>query len=192
MAGMTFANLPSIMPQQAVQLDDRDFDNPLEILSDCHRHIEHFLDVLLHITRSRAGQSLSSDEWTAIARAVHYFETDEPWHTADEIQSLFPRLRDTAGVRAETLVVQLEHDQEMANAHHRMISVFCRRWLDHGYLSTVDTRNLTDRLEGLQAIYRQHIAIEDRELFPLAAYLLPSRQLQEIGREMAARRFVAP
>jgi hemerythrin-like domain-containing protein len=134
---------------------------------------------------------LSSDEWTAIARAVHYFETDEPWHTADETQSLFPRLRDTAGVRAETLVVQLEHDQEMGNAHHRMISVFCRRWLDHGYLSTVDTRNLTDRLEGLQAIYRRHIAIEDRELFPLAAYLLPSQQLQEIGREMAARRSVA-
>jgi hemerythrin-like domain-containing protein len=79
----------------------------------------------------------------------------------------------------------------MGNAHHRMISVFCRRWLDHGYLSTVDTRNLTDRLEGLQAIYRRHIAIEDRELFPLAAYLLPSQQLQEIGREMAARRSVA-
>lgn len=179
------------MPQRSVQLNDRAFDSPLELLSDCHRRIEHFLDVLLHITRSRTGQSLSSDEWAAIAKAVHYFETDEPWHTADETQSLFPRLRDTVAARAQALVVQLEHDQEIANAHHRMIGVFCRRWLDHGYLSTVDTRNLTDRLEGLQAIYRRHIVIEDRELFPLAAILLSSRQLQDIGREMAARRSVA-
>lgn len=182
------------MPQQAISPNDLDPDNPLWLLSDCHRRIEHFLDVLLRITSSRAGQSLSSDEWAAIAKAVHYFETDEPWHTADEMQSLFPRLRtlhDTTAARAQALVVELEHDQEIANAHHRMISVFCRRWLDHGYLSVVDTRTLTDRLEGLQAIYRRHIAIEDRELFPAAAYLLSSQQLLDIGREMAARRSVS-
>jgi hemerythrin-like domain-containing protein len=184
---MTFATLWSVF-QRAVQLDDRDFDSPLEFLSDCHRRIEYCVDVLLRITRSRAGQSLSSDEWAEIAKAVDYFETDEPWHAADEMQSLFPRLRETADERAQALVVQLEHDQEMANAHHRMIAVFCRRWLGHGYLSTVDTRNLTDRLEGLQAVYRRHIAIEDRDLFLLAAHLLSPRQLQVIGREMAARR----
>ena len=176
------------MPQRAVWSSDRDFESPIGFLGDCHRRMEHFVDALLHITHSRAGQSLSSDEWAEIAEAVHYFETDEPWHTADEMQSLFPRLRETEAARAQALVVQLEHDQEMANAHHRMIGVFCRRWLGHGYLSTVDTRNLTDRLEGLQAIYRRHIAIEARELFPLAVHLLSSRQMDEIGREMAARR----
>ena len=66
--------------------------------------------------------------------------------------------------------------------------ILCRRWLDHDRLSDEDARELRDRLGDLQSIYREHIAIEDHELFPVAAQLLSSRQLEEIGREMAARR----
>jgi hemerythrin-like domain-containing protein len=66
---------------------------------------------------------------------------------------------------------------------------FCRRWLDHGFLSEADMRNLQDRLAELQSIYREHIAIEDGWLFPVAAQLLSDEKLRDIGREMAARRY---
>ena len=49
-------------------------------------------------------------------------------------------------------------------------------------------RNLQDRLAELQSIYREHIAVEDGFLFPVAAQLLSEDDLREIGREMAARR----
>ena len=173
---------------------DHDFDDPLGLLTDCHRRLEYFLDQLIRITRLTSGRSLGPEEWRQLHRALHYFETSEPWHTADEEQSLFPRLRasqEPGAARAIQLLEQLEGEHAMVNAHHRMIGVFCRRWLDHGFLTEIDTRNLLDRLTDLQSIYREHIAIEDRELFPAAAWLLSPRQLEEIGREMAARRSVS-
>jgi hypothetical protein len=58
-------------------------------------------------------------------------------------------------------------------------------------LSIEDAQELGDRLGDLHAIYREHIAVEDRQLFPVAARLLSSSQLHDIGREMAARRRAA-
>jgi len=182
------------MPLRIGQPLDHNFDEPLELLADCHRRIEHFLEVLVRIERAAAGRGLTPDEWEQIERALRYFESAGPRHTADEEQSLFPRLR--ASVKPEIhralgALEQLEREHEMADAHHKMINILCRRWLDHDRLSDEDARELRDRLGDLQSIYREHIAIEDHELFPVAAQLLSSRQLEEIGREMAARRDVA-
>jgi hemerythrin-like domain-containing protein len=182
------------VPLSIDQPDDHDFDDPLGLLVDCHRQIEHVLDELLRITRLRSGRSLNPDEWQHLQGALHHFESSEPWHTADEEQSLFPRLRASHGPgseRAVQLLGQLESEHAMVNAHHGMIGVFCRRWLDHGFLVEIDARNLLDRLTDLQSIYREHITIEDRELFPAAAWLLSPGQLKEIGREMAARRSIS-
>ncbi|HKF68046.1 MAG TPA: hemerythrin domain-containing protein [Vicinamibacterales bacterium] len=173
---------------------DYDFDDPLGLLADCHRRVEYFLDELVRITRMTSGRSLNPEEWSQLHRALHYFETYEPWHTADEEESLFPRLHDSQGpeaARVGQLLTQLERVREMIQIHRRMISVFCRRWLDHGFLSEIDTRSLLDRLTDLESIYREHITIEDHELFPAAARLLSTGQLEEIGREMAARRSVS-
>jgi hemerythrin-like domain-containing protein len=167
------------------------FDEPLGLLADCHRRIEHFLDVLRGIERAAAGRSLTPDEWTQIEGALRYFETAGPQHTADEEQSLFPRLRasdDAAAQRALHTIGQLEREHLMVDSHHQMINLLCRRWLDHDRLSEWDARELRDRLADLQSIYREHIAIEDRQIFPVAARLLSPEDLREIGLEMAARR----
>src|SRR5215475_10663129 len=65
------------------QSTDDDFDDPLGLLADCHRRLEYFLDQLLRITRVTSGRSLGPEEWRQLQRALHYFETSEPWHTAD-------------------------------------------------------------------------------------------------------------
>jgi hemerythrin-like domain-containing protein len=170
---------------------DHSFDEPLELLADCHRRIEHFLDVLVRIEGAAAGRGLNPEEWDQIERALRYFESAGPRHTADEEESLFPRLRASVNPdvnRALAALGRLEREHEMVDSHHKMINILCRRWLDHDRLSDEDAQELRDRLGDLQSIYREHIAIEDLELFPVAAQLLSSRQLEEIGREMAARR----
>jgi hemerythrin-like domain-containing protein len=49
---------------------------------------------------------------------------------------------------------------------------------------------LRQRVARLQALYEHHIAIEDREVFPVAARVLDRAQIVKIGGEMAARRQV--
>ncbi len=181
----------TFMPLRIGQSPDHTFDEPLGLLADCHRRIEHFLEVLLRIERAAAGRGLTPEEWPQIETALRYFETAGPRHTADEEESLFPRLRatsDAESTRALRVLDQLEIEHEMVDAHHHMINILCRRWLDHDRLSDEDARELRDRLYDLQAIYREHIAIEDRQLFPIARRLLSAKALQDIGREMAARR----
>jgi hemerythrin-like domain-containing protein len=170
---------------------DHTFEEPLGLLADCHRRIEHFLEILVRVEHAAAGRGLTPREWEQVEQALRYFETAGPRHTADEEESLFPRLRashDPAAERALGMLGQLEREHEMVDSHHQMINILCRRWLDHDRLSEEDAQELRDRLGDLQSIYRHHIAIEDRELFPAASRLLSPGAIQEIGREMSARR----
>lgn len=178
------------MPIRIGQPLDHEFTEPLGLLSDCHRRLEYFLEVLIRLSES-AGGALTPEQWKDLEKAVNYFARAAPQHTADEEESLFPRLRATRDPRAAEAIEclsQLERDHEMAEAHHLAVDTFCRRWLDHGFLSDADRRNLEDRLAELQAIYREHIAIEDNQLFPVASAVLSEEQLLEIGREMEDRR----
>jgi hemerythrin-like domain-containing protein len=72
--------------------------------------------------------------------------------------------------------------------HHRAVDGLVRRWLANRQIEAIDREDLSARLRALQEIYRQHIAIEDGELFPAAGRVLSGDQIQAIGREMAARR----
>lgn len=145
------------------------------------------------IARHGAGRPLTEPQQSELRAALDYFAEAAPKHTADEEESVFPRLRrskDEAAEHALDLVTTLEHDHEEADAHHRAIDALGRRWLTAGQLTSDDIHDFGNRLQVLQAIYGRHIAIEDRELFPAAARLLSPEELRSIGREMAARRGV--
>jgi hemerythrin-like domain-containing protein len=170
---------------------DAGFDEPLRLLSDCHRRIEHFLHVLRVIARDAAGGALSDAQRSQLEGALAYFATAAPRHTADEEKSLFPRLKDSRdpdAARALDLLARLEHDHGVADEHHRRVDVLARQWLAAGALPAAETGELAARLDALQDIYARHIAAEDGTLFPAAARILSRDQITDIGREMAARR----
>lgn len=170
---------------------DHSFDEPLGLLSDCHRRIEHFLHVLVVVATRSDGGPLIPDYRKALEGAARYFTVAAPRHTADEEESLFPRLRatgDPAAAHALALIDRLQRDHEEADAHHAAVDALVRRWLADDRLAAEDLAALRQHLTRLQAIYLAHIRVEDAELFPAAARLLEPRDIQEIGREMAARR----
>ena len=180
-----------MMPITIGQRPDHGFDEPLGLLSDCHRRIEHFLRVLLAIADQTSGGPLTPGQRADLETALTYFATAAPRHTADEEESLFPRLResaDPAAARALDMVTALERDHDAAGRHHAAVDALARRWIARGSLDSIDARALHGHLESLHAIYEQHIGVENRELFPTAAQLLSPSQMREIGREMAARR----
>ncbi len=170
---------------------DSSFDQPLTLLSECHRRIERFLADMIRIASSRQGRALEEPDRAALAAAMTYFSTAAPRHTADEEESLFPRLRAAAGERAERALEQirrLEADHQRADAFHAEASALASRWLSEGTLDAAAARRLNELLQALSAIYREHIAVEDAEVFPAAGAALSAAQLEAVGREMAARR----
>jgi hemerythrin-like domain-containing protein len=179
------------MPIQIGRPPDHTFAEPLGLLSDCHRRIEYFLGVLIFVADRTPGGLLTPAHRGEVEAALTYFATASPKHTADEEDSLFPRLRrthDPAAKRALKLVAQLERDHDIAERHHHLVAELVRRWLADEGLETRETAKLRGHLAALQSLYRRHIDVEDRELFPAAARLLSTTQIADIGREMAARR----
>ena len=166
------------------QAPGHDFDEPLAMLSDCHRRIERFLGVLVSISGT-AQETLTAEQQAALSAALWYFRESGRRHTADEEESLFPRLR-AAGVAGE--VHNLEDDHRQAELLHGHVDQWATRWMSEGKLTAEERSRLQDDVEALAAIYKEHIALEDQVLFPMAGRTLSAAALGEIGREMAVRR----
>jgi hemerythrin-like domain-containing protein len=178
------------MPVTLGAKPEHGFDQPLGLLSDCHRRIEHFLGMMIRVLeRSGGGRNpLTPSEREALEAALKYFEVAAPRHTQDEEQSLFPRLR--ASQQPEALAALermevLEQDHRRVDAMHAEVHCICRSWLD---ANTPPQPKLNRLLHALRDLYARHILLEDSELFPLAARLLSGEQIVQIGREMAERR----
>lgn len=183
------------MPVSLGAKPDHGFDQPLGLLSDCHRRIENFLGVMIRVVEhAQGGGTLAAPARDALESALRYFDIAGPRHTQDEEQSLFPRLReDTDPVVHAALdqIESLEADHRQTESLHEEAKQLCRRWLDAGPLPAADQQRLRDALRELRNIYTRHISIEDSKLFPLAARCLNREQLTEIGKEMAGRRGLA-
>ncbi|HVV45437.1 MAG TPA: hypothetical protein VHC72_09530, partial [Bryobacteraceae bacterium] len=64
------------------------------------------------------------------------------------------------------------------------------RWLRDGGLSMREAAQFVIVLSLLARLYRSHITIEEREIFPVAATALSDQEKASIGRSMALRRGV--
>jgi len=166
------------------------FAQPLALLSDCHRRVESFLRALILVTEQARGGNLDARQREALETALRYFREAAPKHTADEEESLFPRLRALGGAAVREAMAKidaLEADHKTAGHHHDAVERLGQKWL-RGTLSSAETEELARALRALHAIYEHHIAVEDKEVFPLAGQVLSPEKLAEVGREMAKRR----
>ena len=171
------------------------FTDPIGLLGDCHRRVERFLAVLVHVATQAHGEPFTGEQRTAWDTALRYFREAAPKHTADEEESLFPRLRamDRSDVKALLARVDgLEQDHVRAAQAHAEIDRVGLAWLANGRLSPEEASRLAALLAQLAELYRAHIAIEDTEVFPLAAKVLSAWDREAIGREMAVRRGLSP
>lgn len=167
------------------------FAQPLALLSDCHRRVERFLKVLQTLAQLPGGHELQPLEREALTVALRYFREAAPKHTADEEESLFPRLRGAAHPLATQVLrrlQELEADHTAAAPQHELAETLGQRWLRDGSLSAADQELFRLVTDTLGALYAQHIALEDHEVFPLAARVLSGQELGQVGSEMARRR----
>lgn len=166
---------------------DSGFDDPLGMLKDCHRRVEQFLGILCLVVDRAQGRELTGEERVAAEAALHYFREGGQRHTADEEESLFPRLR-AASTQAEEAIARLESDHQDAGKLHDSVERLYKLWFEHGSLSDADTRELLSAMCQLKNLYTDHIRVEETEVFPFAAKTLDTVSLAAIGSEFKDRR----
>lgn len=173
---------------------DHGFDEPLGLLTDCHRRIEKFLELLQRVAREYAGIPLDSGAADAVRTAQRYFAKAAPKHTADEEESLFPRLKAAAAASGTgcDAIARLQGEHAHADQLHAQVDGLLEAWLEKGSLPTERLAELSALLGDLRELYREHIHIEEAEVFPLAGSLLSASELSAVGSEMRARRGLAP
>ena len=87
------------------------FSDPTGLLSDCHRRIEMFLRSLEGVAFV-IDRPLTEEARAALKSALRYFREAAPKHTADEEESLFPRLRQMHNPDLESAIERLEQRQQ--------------------------------------------------------------------------------
>jgi hemerythrin-like domain-containing protein len=168
---------------------DSDFSDPIGMLEDCHRRIEKFLNVLLTLANEAQANPLTDGQRAAVETSLRYFREGAPKHTADEEESLFPRMR--ASQHQEAKDIRLDHlhaDHVTADQNHRAVDELFRQWLVDGFLSAPEFMRLTSLLHSLRDTYARHIKEEETQIFPNAARILTPTDLKAVGLEMAKRR----
>jgi hemerythrin-like domain-containing protein len=179
------------MPVQIGQ-KSHNFSDPTGLLSDCHRRIEMFLGSLEAVSNA-VNRPPDEDTRRTLDTALRYFREAAPKHTADEEQSLFPRLRhiNTPEVQRALLSLdELESDHRWAEPLHQELEDLGTKYLGGAELSAAEVERFRKAVIDLKAMYERHIAVEDGMLFPAASQALSSKQKQAIAQEMAARRSV--
>src|ERR1051326_4164968 len=170
---------------------ESDFTDPIGMLGDCHRRIVRFLHVLVALAAEQRGGPLSGEQRTLLSTSLPYFREAAPKHTADEEESLFPRLRRLGSPGIDAVLARidsLEQDHECADRSHVEVDRLGQLWLAEGQLSSADASRFKELVGQLETLYRHHIGLEDTEIFPYAAVVLATADRQAIGNEMAARR----
>jgi iron-sulfur cluster repair protein YtfE (RIC family) len=145
----------------------------------------------VRVGEAAQGRPLDADQRTALEAALRYFREAAPKHTADEEESLFPRLRTFGGPYLAGVlerVAALEHEHVAVEPLHAEVDRLGRAWLAAGSLPAPEASRFLSLTTQLQQVYRMHIAAEEEIVFPAAAQLLPEGERMAIGAEMAARR----
>jgi len=124
---------------------------------------------------------------------LRYFNQAAPKHTADEEESLFPRLRQTGSPEVASALSQLdelEGEHRWAEALHSDVEQMGVKYLSEGSLLSGEVEKFRTTIRDLRSKYEKHIRLEDQVIFPLATRVLTEHEKSAIANEMAGRRKV--
>ncbi len=104
---------------------------------------------------------------------------------------MHPAMRASGNVAVAEAVVQLNRlaaDHGIAEELHQRLGVLAEEWLSTSVISEENRRELKGLIASLIGLYQPHIAMEEREIFPLASRVLAPQALTAIGEQMRQRR----
>lgn len=178
-----------------------DAGDPLGLLDACHDRMRRQLDTLERLLgrQRQADGPLVDEDVRLAARAIRrYFDEAAPRHHRDEEQDLFPAIIESmAGSDAvclHAIVARLTAEHESLEQAWRALRPGLAALADEadgadaGDGAVAQARLDPEAAEGFLSACREHLALEDAELMPLAHRLLSDAQLAQISESMRARR----
>jgi hemerythrin-like domain-containing protein len=160
------------------------FDQPLALLRACHtKNLAHC--ELLEQLAANLDNAVRAEEVRGAARQVMtYFSTSAHLHHQDEEIDLFPLLT-RQSLKLADLVHSLRQEHRELDTLWDSIAADLKRLQD-----IPDHAVFAKRVHAFCELNRRHVRRENMEFLPRAESSLSSRQLQDIGAAMAARRGV--
>src|SRR5512135_2009378 len=167
------------------------FDAPLEMLGACHERIQGQCSTLRRLAAHVVTAGADGDARAAAHNVIRYFDSAGRHHHDDEEHDLFPALlestadSDPVGVRQLVDTLKLDH-RELDAGWQKL-----KRWLvriEAGEPIAPAQEEIAQFIDR----YARHIALEERDLLPMAARLLGPAALGRIGQSMRQRRGVGP
>ena len=169
------------------------FAEPLELMVHCHEKITWQLENLLSAGEMLASEDKLIEAFFLIDRAAAHLRIAGVKHTADEENSLFPRLRECKDAVAREVLsamdeLEAEHEkaQKIELELYELIAFLPRKIL----AEKEEFEKFNELAVKLNELYLPHIKLENELVFPVAAKILSFAELQEIGNEMRSRRFL--
>lgn len=161
------------------------FDHPLELLHACHGKITHQCATLRNLTAHLSVKGCDQQAQQAAQGILRYFDTAGQFHHQDEEEDLFPALRAVGAEQAqvEALLERLMSEHVVLAAAWNEVRPLLAQIAEG--VNAPQTEALSEKII---IGYFGHIAVEEKELLPLAARLLAPQQIEQLGRRMAERR----
>ncbi|MHB1176353.1 MAG: hemerythrin domain-containing protein [Sulfuriferula sp.] len=158
------------------------FDDPIGLLRACHERILGHCDTLERLVSHLRQHGADEDAQQAAVRILRYFQVAAPLHHQDEERDLFPALR------AHSAFPAIQHQGlEKLIAQHRELD---QLWIEMEAALLAISRGAPADLavQSFVVLTRAHIAVEEREIFPLAERLLDAATRAVLSNAMQARR----
>ena len=164
------------------------FDDPLEMLFGCHRRIEKQIETLKRLRAHLQAKGIDAEASAAAESILRYFRKAAVDHHEDEERDVFPMLEAkiadaTEAARFRDLRGELEGD------HRALESAWTKvrkplEGIAEGLMRSIAETDV----QALAAAYAAHIGKEEAALTELVRRWLGPRDLETLGRAMAARR----
>ena len=163
-----------------------DQSDPIDLLLSCHTRIRHFTAIAVKLTQPGAP----AGEVRSAAGAVYrYYSQALPLHEADENESVYPRLKAAlAGAGDEDPLAAA--NQAMVDQHRtidRTVASLLPKWQAAAADASAVSATAAEAGE-LEDAWRDHLALEERLIFPALRDRLSVEDRRGIRLEMQARR----
>ena len=157
-----------------------------EFLDNTHRDIQTHIKLLHTLVDAIENSGLNQANRAQARRVLDYFNSEARQHHLDEEKHIFPALL-------------ASQDAELVQATEHLIQD--HGWLEENWIQIApsleaatggnlwfDTMELRHALEGFEALYLDHIVLEESIAYPEAKKRLLGADSLGMGREMAKRR----